>query len=381
LARVKIFYKGRRKRRNIAIIPFIILLLIISLILVTFYGLQKYAVVTKDKVGIELPMLADESDAAGPQSVEAREYGTVDTQIIFDEADYSNVEAVRGNGLSGVRAIFVPSENLTPEKLAEYAGRLNAGNALLLEMKPRSGRLMWKSNAELAVNYAIPTGYDPENPIEEQVAALKEQGIYLAAQISCCVDEALSMSLTSVCLLNAAGSYYRDDTGTWLDAYSPDVRNYIAQLIEELYEMGFDEVVLADVAHPVVPVKEGETPPPDQFRYTREISTPRSPVNAVCGFAVNIAQRFADREGALSIYCDSRTALVRPDKDNGQDAELFLKVYDRVYLKTDKYTYSFNITDIEPRVHIGNKYDRLVPVVENYIPENSSWILIDVEEE
>ncbi len=28
------------------------------------------------------------------------------------------------------------------------------------------------------------------------------------------------------------------------------VRNYIVQLARELYDMGFDEVVLADVAHP-----------------------------------------------------------------------------------------------------------------------------------
>lgn len=380
MARVQIFYKGRRKRRNVAIVPFIILLLIISLILVTFYALQKYAVVTKDGVNVELPILDNGGETITAAGVESREFETVNAQIVFEEADYSGIEAQTGNGLGGVRAIFVSAENLTHEKLAEYASRINVGNALLLEMKPRSGQLMWQSQAELAVNYAIPMVDDPENPIQNEIDLLKEQKLYLVAQISCCVDEALAMRMPSMCLLSPIGAIYRDDTGSWLDAYNLELRNYIVQLVEELYEMGFDEVVLADVAHPVLeePEEGGER---QQLIYSREISTTRSPVNAVCGFAVNVAERLKEREGALSIYCDSRTALVRPDRDNGQDAELFLKLYERVYLKTDKYTYSFNVTDAEPRVYVGSVYDRLVPVVENYIPENSSWILIDVEED
>ena len=38
--------------------------------------------------------------------------------------------------------------------------------------------------------------------------------------------------------------------------------------------------------------------------------------------------------------------------------------------------------DIQSNVTIGSVYDRLMPVVENYIPsDNSSWVLIDVPEE
>ena len=48
MARVQEFYKGRRKKKNLAIIPFIVLLALVSVTLVTFYGMQKYAVITKD---------------------------------------------------------------------------------------------------------------------------------------------------------------------------------------------------------------------------------------------------------------------------------------------------------------------------------------------
>ena len=53
MARVQVFYKGRRKRRNYLFIPFVILLAIISVGMVTFYGLQKYAVINKDSVSRE----------------------------------------------------------------------------------------------------------------------------------------------------------------------------------------------------------------------------------------------------------------------------------------------------------------------------------------
>ena len=56
-------------------------------------------------------------------------------------------------------------------------------------------------------------------------------------------------------------------------------------------------------------------------------------------------------------------------------------MYDRVYIKTDKFVYSYNVEDVAGSLEIGNVYDRLMPVVENYIPDNTSWVLVDVEEE
>ena len=72
---------------------------------------------------------------------------------------------------------------------------------------------------------------------------------------------------------------------------------------------------------------------------------------------------------------------MRDDFTTGQNAVLFMRLYDRVYLETDKYTYSYNVEDIANNVRVGNVYDRLVPVVVNYIPDNTSWVLVDGPEE
>ena len=376
MARVQVFYKGRRKRRNYLFIPFVILLAIISVGMVTFYGLQKYAVINKDSVSIELPILADKNAVFDSQGHEIKSFDPVNVSVVLEEPDYSGIEAVAGEKVKPMRAIFVPYTDLNHDKLQEYVGRLNQGNALLLEMKPRSGQLMWESQAEMAVNYGISVPSETTAAVRDFLAEMEEKDIYLAAQISCCIDNLLPTRTSAYTIKNEVGMNYQDEKGLWLDAYNEAVRKYAAQMAQELFDMGFDEVVLADVAHPTLNE-------PVTLLYTNDISTQRNTGLAVCGFAVSVARQLQDREsGALSIYCDTRPALVKSDLTTGQDARLFMKLYDRVYLRTDKSAYPYNVEDIQSNVTIGSVYDRLMPVVENYIPsDNSSWVLIDVPEE
>lgn len=376
MARVQVFYKGRRKRRNYLFIPFVILLAIISVGMVTFYGLQKYAVINKDSVSIELPILADKNAVFDSQGHEIKTFDPVNVSVVLEEPDYSGIEAVAGAKVKPMRAIFVPYTDLNHDKLQEYVSRLNQGNALLLEMKPRSGQLMWESQAEMAVNYGISVPSETTAAVRDFLADMEEKDIYLAAQISCCIDNLLPTRTSAYNIKNEIGMNYQDGNGFWLDAYNEAVRKYAAQMAQELFDMGFDEVVLADVAHPTLTE-------PVTLLYTNEISTQRNTSLAVCGFAVSVARQLQDREsGALSIYCDTRPGLVKTDLTTGQDARLFMKLYDRVYLKTDKSAYPYNVEDIHSNVSIGTVYDRLMPVVENYIPsDNSSWVLVDVPEE
>lgn len=376
MARIQEFYKGRRKRRNYAIVPFVIVLGIAVLTVVLFYSMQQYAVITKEGIAVELPLLNEEKTVVDSQGNEVKVFDPVDVTLQFDEPDYSSVKATAGSKAQGLRAIFVPADNINKEKLTEYANRLNTGNALVLEMKPRSGVLKWNSQATMAVNYGISQENEATLQLPTLITELKAKNIYLVAQLSCCLDELLASRCTSVTLRNEYGGNYTDDYGTWLDAYNTDLRNYIVQLTREMYDMGFDEVVLADVAHPVFAE-------PVALSYTRQMSTQPSAVNAVCGFAMYVSDALRERSvNQLSIYIDSPQALVKA-VDNGQDARLFIKVFDRVYLRTDRFAYSYNLADLKPQITIGTDQDRLIPVMENYLFENASemsWVLVDVAE-
>lgn len=370
MARVQEFYKGSRKRRNYAFIPFIVLLVLFSVMLVLFYGMQKYAVISKDGVKIELPLLTEETTTVDSEGHTVRRFEPVSVPLILDEPDYTYVKSHAGKNLQPVRAIFIPAVNVTPNKIVEYASRLVAGNALVLEMKPRSGVCLWESHTQMAMAYSLTQQTELTAAMPEMIEKLKTQNIYLVAQISCCIDELLPTRTTAYCIHTETGLNFQDGLGTWLDPYSLELRTWIAEMVQELYDLGFDEVVLADVAHPSL----AEAIP---LLYTREISTQRSSVNAVCGLAAGVADKLRDRDKVLSIYCKTREALVRDDYTTGQNAVLFMQLYDRVYLETDKFTYSYNVEDMTGSVHTGSVYDRLVPVVINYIPDNTSWVLVD----
>lgn len=374
MARNTEFYKGRRKRRNRVLVPAAILLAIISLAVVLFYGIQKYAVITQERVSVRLPFLTGEEsllDAADDET--ALELETTDVSIIFETPDYSAVEQQVDGDVPPLRAIFLASNEITRDKLVESAGRLIKGNALVLEMKPTSGALIWDSKTPVAISYGLAGNPLPDDVVKT-LEAIKEQGVYLVAQISICRDDLFASRSTIVTLRNKdTGSNYTDEGGPWLDAYSAELRRYTVDLVRELYGMGFDEVVLAYVMHPTLP--EGVS-----LSYTRDMSTPQGAVNAVCGFAVAIAKELADREGYLSIYLNSAPALVRADASTGQDGRLFMKLFDRVYYNTDRYAYTYNLNDISPYITVGVATNRFVPVVVNYLPDNSetvSWVLID----
>ncbi|MBR4393301.1 MAG: hypothetical protein IKT07_04665 [Oscillospiraceae bacterium] len=390
MAKDLVFYKGSRQRRNYWLIPFVILLALITLAVVLFYGMQKYAVITDEGVRVELPGSTSgdsmETASSAAESVQGKLYMVTYPDIIFDAPDYSRVEATAGSRVPELRAAFVEAQDINYDKLMEIQASLIDGNAMMLEMKPRSGQLVWNSQTSIARNYSLNTDTDFANSLYTLIPDLKirEDGkeVYLVAQISCFVDDLLASRASQYALRTEYGANYTDEIGTWLDPYNAEVRNYVIDLARELYDMGFDEVVLADVMHPVVEAKQNANGEMEKatFVYSHEMSTQPNPITAICGFAVYASEELGDEEGRLSIYTDSARSLVRDDEATGQNAVLFMKIYDRVYYRTDKYTYSFNLQDMEGSVPVGKVNDRFVPVVINLIPhDNSSWVYINHE--
>ena len=210
MAKYTEFYKGRRKRRNYIFIPAAILIGLLAFGVVMFYGVQKYAVITKDAVNVELPGMEKEETIIDAEGNEVRVFDPVEAQIVFDEPDYSDIQATAGSDVEPIRAIFVPAEEINKEKLEEYAGRLNQGNALVLEMKPRTGRLMWTTKSSVAQNYNLNSANTVD--VASLITGLRElkPDIYLAAQISCCLDELFASFSTTVTLKTSYGADYRD---------------------------------------------------------------------------------------------------------------------------------------------------------------------------
>ena len=110
MARVKEFYKGRRKRRNWALIPFVIVLALLAVLIVLFYSMQKYAVISKEGIEMVLPGAAPrEGTIIDSSGEEVRVFEPVEVQLTIDPPDYTRVEAVAGRDARPMRAIYIPA--------------------------------------------------------------------------------------------------------------------------------------------------------------------------------------------------------------------------------------------------------------------------------
>ena len=381
------FYKGRRKKRNFAIVPAVIVLFLLAVIIVLFYSTQKYAVITDEGVRVELPILTGKggSSASGEDSYGGIvEYEQVSADISFIAADYSTVEANAGNGVKGARAIYIPYENLNHEFIIACADRLKTGNALMLQLKKNDGYIAYYSDAPIAYSYGLNmAAVDSKTDLQSIVDELKSRDIYLIAEISVLIDDLFASHAPSVSLLNQWNTVLYDINGVYIDPFNSITREYTVQLVRELWDMGFDEVVLANVFMPTVSRDESDESSDPLINYNEQMSTTPTSTIAISSFCVNICQQLEDRDSGkfVSVYIDTPYALVRADSDTGQDGRPFMKIFDRCFYRTDRYAYSYNCSDIEPYVSIGTVKNRLVPVVVEYLPDNTSWVLIDSEED
>ena len=168
MARNKDFYQGRRQRRNYWLIPFILVIGLITLLVVLFYGLQKYAVISDEGVKVSFSDTAAGLPGDEKGSAEELSFDTVIPEIIFQAPDYSRIEAVAGKNVKPIRAVYISAGEVSIDRLQNAAANLVDGNALMIEMKPRNGQLLWNSKTPVAVSY----GSSLDNEFSAQMETL-----------------------------------------------------------------------------------------------------------------------------------------------------------------------------------------------------------------
>ncbi len=325
--------------------------------LVLFYGLQRYIVYGQDGVYLDFSGEAQSQPGTPGGTVD---YG-VTAEIVYDEADYSDVQYSAGQGLTNMKALYVSGSQVTAETLGSIGSQITAlgANALVLEMKTTQGTLGWYSSVPLATSYGTNGTLD----IASAIAPLKEQGVWLVARISCCVDEYMALRNTPLALATANGTVYSDSTGLWLDPSNTDVRQYTADLAKELLSLGFDEVLLADF---VVPQPADGT----ELVYSQVSSVSLTPEIILSGYAMAVRDA-VEGSGRLSVLCDAQSWRTG-STDSGQDPELFSKVFDRLYWVTDGSTAASDMQIVGENVPQDQLSSRFVPIM--YATSTESWV-------
>lgn len=369
MARRKDIYRGKRRRR-FPVVPLVtVLVILLAAAVVLFYGLQKYAVYSKDGVKLAIPGLtqlpAAETDEDEPTPSGPRPLNDVPADIVVDPADYSAVNLRDGADVPSLHGRWCSQKQMRAGALASLGVSTSAQDTLVLEMVGFDGALFWASGSETAQAYAV----NGQADLAEMLAPLREKGYRLAAAVSCTRQTLLAKRCPAMALRNAAGDPYADERGAWLDPYSLQVREYLLSLIEELREAGFDEIVLTGLSFPSN----------DKAVYYAQqrlgASTPRAAVSAL---AVWLG-RNVPADGILSVWLESDAVRGTGDeeKESAQDAELYCRVFDRLYLTTGEYDLPFDAEALDALAGAALG-DRFVPVLFR-APEEGSYLLTDAE--
>ena len=324
-------YRGARAASTR--LPSILLFVLVFLLLAglaLFSLMPQYLVYHRQSVEMVVPMLEESGEPYTVTAVTMPGPFRGDTVSTFQvtEPDYSLVNMASVNGLGYMRGYYVSMSKVTETGLdtAVKDAERNGLKGLILQMKDESGSLAWMSGVALASGNSANSGWDPT----AQLAELKADGWYLAAEISCAVDTLLATKNPEVALRDGAGEVYTDTIGSWVDPWNRTVRSYTVELCQDLLKMGFDEIILKHVAHPIGDVV-----------YTRDVASQLNRTACVMNFAIAVREGLdRDLKASGAHLCASMDQRIfsADGVSNGQNLEYFLKVFDRLVIPTAHYS-------------------------------------------
>lgn len=362
MARPRTVYRGKRKYGWV--VTLLVLILVIALVAAVwlFNYLQKFIVYDSSGLRLVLPYMDDyQFGSADPDEPGATPIPGVAADIVVEEKDYTELETGAGEGLEVLRARRIAADNLSADAITSAVSGLAPQSALVLELKTADGFLHYKSALQIADSYAVNGGED----ISAALAAAKEAGVWLVAELSTLEDTAMALRYAPAAMKSAGtGAALDMDGQSWLDPYNDITRSYISSLMEELAGLGFDEILLSGLTFP----------DSEQAAFSQAMTWSPSRSGSIASFALYLRTRAEELGLKISGAIDAGHLRSGSGGQIGQDPEIFFKVFDRVVIATDAYTRTSDVTLLRD-VLISDGDERIVPFFSGEAPESGSYII------
>lgn len=232
-------------RTQRAIKRVLIAVAVIAVILAAIWGcwllwVQRYIIYTAENgatLNFDLPPMADGELAVPPEDM--------DVSIYINEGEAAvntNTELTQLNGY------YVEPDALSdiPAVKAQIQS-LKAGTPVMVDVKNIKGGFYYSSTVSTTRASGVDTA-----AMDDLISYLKRSGMYTIARIPALRDYTYGLNHVPDGVHHASGGYlYQDDEGCyWLNPGSEGTLSYLTQIIIELKELGFDEVVLYDFCFP-----------------------------------------------------------------------------------------------------------------------------------
>lgn len=238
-------FRTRRRLKGL----FIALLSLTMAFILAWLGwvvyLERYIIYTRDGVLLDLDLDLDQYDegvvATPPDANET-------VPIFYNEG--SNAQEMNAE-LTQLWGYYISFDALAKDINAcrDQLALLPAGTPVMIELKSGYGKFHYSTSvpgAELSDSVNIAE-------VDSLIQDLRSRNLYLIAKVSAFRDRAYGLKNVpqGIYHVNKKGLWPDNNNCYWLNPTNPTVLSYISSIVQELKEMDFDEVLLADFSVPV----------------------------------------------------------------------------------------------------------------------------------
>ena len=236
-------YRTRRILNRAGITVAALLLVLIVGWLCWVIWLQRYVVYTDDGAELDFAVSANEITGEIATPPEAAK----NISIFYNEGENA---VDLGNDMKQLNGYYIDYEMLQKD-LAGVQIRLeqlSSGTPILIDMKGPYGSFFYPSNLPAAVHSASTN----VKAVAELVQNLQKRGFYTIARVCAFRDWNFGNNNVSsgLYMLKRAGLWLDPDGYFWLDPSNANTTSWVADVVLELRDMGFNEVLLTDFRFP-----------------------------------------------------------------------------------------------------------------------------------
>ena len=195
-------------------------------------------------------------------------------------------------------------------------------NTLVVDVKDSAGAVQFLTT--LTYSFMPDVTKDGAFSLEETVAALKAEGFYLVARMSCFEDNIAPRRNVSMAIQTSGVTWLDWDYSSWLNPYSNLSREYLGDLAAYFCQIGFDEILLNSVEFPV----RGKT---ELIQYSAEQSQPENKKEALNQFLDYMKLRIAPMQGSLALEVTVEDIAQPPAERSGIDLKEQMNRVDAVW--------------------------------------------------
>lgn len=238
---MNVSYRTRQTLKRAAVILLVLFLVAAAVYICWFIWLQRYVIYTREN-GAVIDTGLSQQVAEGEAAVKPED-ATV--SIYYNEGE----NAINtSKELTQLLGFYADAEALKDMAMVQQQAKLmSADTPVMLDVKDAKGRFFYSSSVSDQRSSAIDIA-----DMDALIKQLDDKGVYLIARLPALRDYSFGLNSTANGLFVASGRYLwaDDDYCYWLDPTKEGTIMHLVQIVTELKNLGFDEVVFDEFRFP-----------------------------------------------------------------------------------------------------------------------------------